>query len=157
MRDEQKLKSQLAQLREQYMRETAPKSGYSKSRQSTPNLVQKETQDKVDRSSIGRSPSPNIQELYPPVSSLYQYSQASPVQQRNESSFKQQDSGFNEQLERLKVVQEEIDRKNAVERNETNKIMREILETSNRYISNSQNSSPSFGSKRHSRQANLQY
>ena len=45
MRDEVKLKSQLNQLREQYLRETAPKSVYSKSRHSTPNQVLNTTPD----------------------------------------------------------------------------------------------------------------
>ena len=62
-------------------------------------------------------------------------------------------SGVNEQLERLKRVQEEIDRKNIEEKNDMDKIMKDIIDTSRRFNFGSTNSSPRFGSKKYSEMA----
>lgn len=59
-------------------------------------------------------------------------------------------SGVNEQLERLKRVQEEIDRKNMEERNETDKIVKDIMAVSRRYNMGSAGSSPRFGQRKYS-------
>ena len=158
MRDELKLRAQLDQLREQYMRETAPKSASTKQRTEQQSRIdQTKTPDKAQMMSIireqpsrlsgeksakGLSPSPGLQDPSKQVNYQYPYNTAAIA--HDQPSFNQYSSGPNEQLERLKTVQDEIDRKNNEERNEINKIMKEIMDTSRRFIIGSNNASPRY-------------
>ena len=175
MRDEQKLMQQLDQLREQYVAESNPKSAIGQKRQETftPNRgaeaykgltrtpdtisTRSKVRDQASRVSGDRSgrgsPTPMAQEpsyMQPPPSYQHPY-HTPPVQVIYESppNFSS-NTGVNEQLERLKQVQDEIDRKNNEERSEMNKIVKEIMDTSRRYNFGSNHSSPRFGNKKYS-------
>ena len=108
-----------------------------------------------DISGRGPSPTPALNEASKQSVYYSQYQSPAPSQIYEPPSFQQYSSGANEQLERLKIVQDEIDKKNNEERNEINKIMKEIMDTSKRFILGSNSPSPRFGVQRYSGQGDI--